>query len=74
MADPSAIRHNRSWLHRWFGPNRDTHWSVAGAVAVILLGSYLVYSNQTTAPPNATAEQTPAPIAPAPPASLNSQK
>jgi len=74
MAGPSATRRNKSWLRKWFGPNRGTHWSVAGAVVVILLGSYLVYSNHTTATPIAAAEQTPAPMARAPLAPLNSQK
>jgi hypothetical protein len=74
MAGPSAIQHNKSWLHKWFAPNSGTHWSVAGAVVVILLGSYLVYSNHTTATPIAAAEQTSAPMALAPPAPLNSQK
>jgi hypothetical protein len=34
----------RSWLKKWFGSNRGTHWSVAGSVAVIVLGTYLIYS------------------------------
>jgi hypothetical protein len=75
MAGPSATRHGKSWLHKWFGPNRGTHWSVAGAVAVILLGGYLIYSNHDgnppTTPPLAAAQQTPAPMAPAP---VNAQK
>jgi hypothetical protein len=42
----------RNWLTKWFGSNRGTHWSVAGSVAVIVLGTYLIYSqggNTTTA-------------------------
>jgi hypothetical protein len=79
MGGPSIIRHDKSWLDKWFGPNQGTHWSVAGAVAVILLGSYLVYSNnsdstRTAATPVSAAEQTAAPTAPAPPAPLNLQK
>jgi hypothetical protein len=57
-------------LRRWLGPNRNTHWTTAGAVAVIVLGSYLVYSirdgAQTTVAPNSMAEQTLAPTVPAP--------
>jgi hypothetical protein len=33
-----------------FGTNRGTHWTVAGAVAVIILGSYLIYSNHGSSP------------------------
>jgi len=57
-------------LRRWLGPNRNTHWTTAGAVAVIMLGSYLIYSIRdgasTTVAPNSMAEQTLAPTAPAP--------
>jgi hypothetical protein len=35
----------RSILRRRLGPSRSTHWAVAGAVGVIILGSYLIYSN-----------------------------
>ena len=73
MAEPSVIRHDKSWLHKWLGPNQSTHWAVAGAVAVIMLGSYLVYSNnsdsnRTAGTPIAAAEHTAAPMVPAPPA------
>lgn len=33
-----------------FGTNRGTHWTVAGAVAAIILGSYLIYSNHGSSP------------------------
>jgi hypothetical protein len=73
MTGRSVIHHDKSILHKWFGPNRGTHWAVAGAVAVIMLGSYLVYSNRDGNPATATAipaaQGTPAPTAPAPPAS-----
>jgi hypothetical protein len=78
MAGHSVIRHDKSMLHKWFGPNRSTHWTIAGAVAVIILGSYLVYSNRGSNPSTAAtisaAEGTPAPAAPAPPAPLTSGK
>ena len=64
MTGPSVIQHNKSMLRKWFGPNRGTHWSIAGSVAVIILGGYLIYS----------AERTPAPMAPAPTAPLTSNK
>ena len=35
MTSPSATR---------FGTNRGTHWTIAGSVAVIILGSYLIYT------------------------------
>jgi hypothetical protein len=71
MGEPSTIGHDKSWLHKWLGPNQTTHWAVAGAVAVILLGSYLVYSNnsdsnRTANTPISAAEQPAAPMAPAP--------
>jgi hypothetical protein len=69
MAEPAVIRHDKSMLHKWFGPNRGTHWTIAGSVAVIMLGSYLVYSNRdqnpVTASTTSAAQQTPAPTAPA---------
>jgi hypothetical protein len=79
MGGPSAIRHDKSWLHKWLGPNQGTHWSVAGAVAVIMIGSYLVYShnsdnNRTPASPISAAEPSAAPMASAPGAPLNPQK
>jgi hypothetical protein len=77
MSGPSTIGHDKSWLHKWLGPHQGTHWAVAGAVAVILLGSYLVYSNnsdsnRTAATAISAADQTATPLAPAPPAPLNS--
>jgi hypothetical protein len=70
MTGHSVIRHDKSVLHKWFGPNRSTHWTIAGAVAVIILGGYLVYSNRDSNPRTAaaisTAEGTPAPAPPAP--------
>lgn len=72
MAGPSVIRRDKSMLQKWLGPNRGTHWTVAGAVAVIMLGGYLIYSirdvNNSIIPPSATV-QIPAPIAAAPPTS-----
>jgi hypothetical protein len=74
MGARSVIRHDgnklRRWLHKWFGTNRGTHWSIAGSVAVIIFSSYLIYnsrpSNPTTAPIIAAAVRVPAPMTPAP--------
>jgi hypothetical protein len=78
MAGPSDSRHDKSTLHKWFGPNRGTHWTIAGSVAVIMLGSYLVYSNRDGSPVTATAitaaERAPAPTAPALPSPPASEK
>ena len=30
---------------KWFVTTRGTHWTVAGSVTVIILGSYLIYSS-----------------------------
>jgi hypothetical protein len=67
MTDPSVIQHDKSMLHKWLGGNHGTHWTVAGIVAVIVVGSYLIYSISA-------AERTPAPMTPAPPAPLTSEK
>jgi len=69
VTDRPVIQHHKGILHKWFGPNRGTHWTIAWSVVVILVGSYLVYSNRASntiiiAIP--AAEQAPAPIAPAP--------
>jgi len=74
MSAHSVIRHDRNklgkWFHKWFGTNRGTHWSIAGSVAVIIFGSYLIYnshdSNPTTTPNIPAAERTPAPMTPGP--------
>jgi len=54
MTGHLAIRHDRKmlrkWRHKWFGVNRGTHWSIAGSVAVIILGSYLIYNNHERKP------------------------
>jgi hypothetical protein len=50
MAGPSAVQHHKNTLHKWFGPNRGTHWTIAGSVAVIILGSYLIYNNRNYDP------------------------
>jgi len=71
MTEPSVIPSNKSMLRKWFGPNRSTHWTIAGSVAVIMLGSYLVYSNRdgVTAITISAPGQTPPPATPAPLAS-----
>ena len=60
----------RKWFHKWFGTNRGTHWTIAGSVAVIIFGSYLIYnsrdSNSTTTVTIRAAERTPAPMTPGP--------
>jgi hypothetical protein len=74
MTRRSAIPHNRSILHKWFGPNRGTHWSIAGSVGVIILGSYLVYSSQKAATTIIVVEQSPAATTPASPAPPTPEK
>ena len=65
MTGPSDVKQTKSTLRKWFGPNSGTHWTIAGSVAVIMLGSYLVYSiregSPTTAVTIAAPERTPAP-------------
>lgn len=69
MTHSLVIWHDKNkfqkWLHKWFGTNRGTHWTIAGSVAVIILGSYLIYDirdgNPTTAATIGVAGPTPAP-------------
>jgi hypothetical protein len=74
MTGQRANEPHKNMLIRWFGPNRNTHWTIAGSVAVILLGGYLVYSNRDGSPGStaiSTAETTLYPTGPAP---LSSEK
>jgi hypothetical protein len=72
MAAFSAPRNDknkmRKLFHKWFGASRGTHWTIAGSVAVIVFGSYLVYngrnSNPTTIIFIPATERTASPIAP----------
>jgi hypothetical protein len=72
MTDHAVLRQDknklRKWLHKWFGTNRGTHWTVAGSVAVIILGSYLIYHGRDGNPPTNTlaAERATAPMTPGP--------
>ncbi len=67
MSARSDIQHDMNvlykWFHKSFGTNRGTHWSIAGAVAVIIFGSYLIYSsrgsNLATATTASAAQETP---------------
>jgi hypothetical protein len=36
--------------HRFFQVDRNSHWIIAGAVAVVMLGGYLVYSFDANKP------------------------
>jgi hypothetical protein len=40
----------QKWCHKWFGTNRGTHWTIAGSVAVIIFGGYLVYNGRNSNP------------------------
>ena len=70
MTDPSAIQHDKNMLHRWFGTNRGTHWTVASSVMVIILGGFFIYSsrdsNRAIGGITLAVEQTPSPASPAP--------
>jgi hypothetical protein len=68
MTSHTTSPRSESMFHRWFGPNDGTHWNIAGAVGVIILGSYLVYNSQKAATTIIVVEQAPAATAPAPPA------
>jgi hypothetical protein len=68
MSAPSVIQHDKNMLHKWFGTNRGTHWSIAGSIAVIIFSGYLIYNNRDRNPATATTipavAQTPAPMTP----------
>jgi len=70
MSARSAIRHEENTFYKWFGANRGTHWSIAGSLAVIIFGGYLIYNyrdnNCTTATTIPATEGTPAPMTPEP--------
>jgi hypothetical protein len=71
MSVRPANLHDKNTLHKWFGANRGTHWSIAGSVAVIIFAGYLIYSNRGGGNPTTTttipaAERTAAPMTPGP--------
>ena len=70
MTARSVIQRDKEMLRKWLGTNRGTHWTVAGSVAVIIFGSYLIYRNSygklTNVPTIPAAERSVAPIAPGP--------
>jgi hypothetical protein len=70
MTGPSVIQHDKNMLHRWFGTNRGTHWTVGGSVMVIILGGYFIYSsrdsNRAIGDTTPAVEQASVPASPAP--------
>jgi hypothetical protein len=50
MNSREFIRHDKRVTPRRFGTNRGSHWKVAGAVAAVILGGYVVYSSHNTDP------------------------
>jgi hypothetical protein len=70
MSARRVNRHDNNMLRKWFGANRGTHWSIAGSIAVIIFGSYLIYNSRDRNPTAVTlipaAEQTQVPVAPGP--------
>jgi hypothetical protein len=73
MNSAPVIHNDKNMLHKRpgksFGTNRGTHWTVAGSVAVIILGGYFIYSSRDSNPTIAAAtpavEQTPVAASPA---------
>jgi hypothetical protein len=49
MADHPTFE-GKSALHRLFGPDRNSHWIIAGSIMVVMLGGYLVYSFDANKP------------------------
>jgi hypothetical protein len=74
MTGQRANKPRENVLRRWFGPNRNTHWTIAGSVAVIMLGAYLVYSNRDSSPAGTAISATEATSPPTGPAPLKSEK
>jgi hypothetical protein len=79
MSATSAFRHDkkilRKWFRKWFGANRGTHWSVAGAVAVLIFASYLIYNDHDNGPTTAATIAVAVPaVVPTAPGPLTSKK
>jgi hypothetical protein len=80
MTSSPVIQHDKNnrklhkWSGRWFGANRGTHWTIAGSVAVIILGGYVIYNNRNSGPMTATTTATEPTSAPTAPAPLRSEK
>jgi hypothetical protein len=74
MTGPHDNESHKNMLIRWFGPNRNTHWTIAGSVAVILLGGYLVFSNRDGNPASTAISATETTSPPTGPAPLKSEK
>jgi hypothetical protein len=74
MTGQRANEPHKNVLIRWFGPNRNTHWTIAGSVAVIMLGAYLVYSNHDGAPASTAISATQTALPATEPAPLKSEK
>jgi hypothetical protein len=45
----------RTRLRNWFGTKQGTHWSVAGSVAIVIFGGYLIYNGREGKPSPAAA-------------------
>jgi hypothetical protein len=55
----------------FFSVNSGTHWSIAGAVIVIMVGSYVIYSNTDRSPiPIVAVQAVTAPVALTPPPAI----
>lgn len=39
----SHIQQDKSMSHKWFEPYRRTHWTIVGSVAVIMVGSLVIF-------------------------------
>jgi hypothetical protein len=71
MAGGTVFRKNalRKWFNKWFGAKRGTHWSIAGSVAVIIFGCYVIYNSHDSRPTTIatiSAAQPSAPMTPGP--------
>jgi hypothetical protein len=67
MSALSVLQRDRNKLHKWFGTNRGTHWTIAASV-IIFSSYYLIYNSRdgNPTPTNPAAERAPAPTAPGP--------
>jgi hypothetical protein len=50
VVQPVTPRDPKKRTDKWFVTTRGTHWTVAGFVTVIILGSYLIYSSHDINP------------------------
>ena len=56
-----VVERDKNFIQKWLGRNQGSHWTVAGIVAVMVFGSYFIYTMSVTQQTSETAPvETPA--------------